>query len=42
MVMNCVINHHIAGVTDHVVNLELVFFFVFFLLHVEESKPHFW
>lgn len=36
MVINRVINHHIAGVTDHVINSEL--FFLLLKLHVEESK----
>lgn len=41
MVINRVINHHIAGVTDQVINPELFFFFLLLLkLHGEESKVH--
>lgn len=40
MVINRVINHHIAGVTDHVINSELFCFFLSLKLHVEKSKAH--
>lgn len=38
MVMNHVVNHHIARVTDHVINQ--VFLGGVLLQHVKESKPH--
>lgn len=39
MVMNRVVNHRIARVTDHVINQDFSFF-LFFFLRVRESERH--